>query len=374
MERYDIAILGGGLAGLTAAIHLARQSYAVVLFEKHAYPHHKVCGEYVSNEVLAYLNHLGVDVQAEGAVHIERLQLSTPSGKGLEVDLPLGGFGMSRYHFDHLLYQRANALGVTVRLETVNRVDFEAETFTIGSTSGGEIRASLALGAFGKRSLLDKKLARDFLRVKSPWLGVKCHYEHPDFPEDLVALHSFKGGYGGLSKTETGQVNFCYLATYASFQRFGDHQRFEKEHLRKQLHLPRFFEAATPVFESPLSIAQISFAPKKPVEGHLLMVGDSAGLIHPLCGNGMAMAIHSAKLAAECCTGFLEGITDRATMENDYTQLWQQHFSRRLRMGRGLQRLLLHPFSANLALHSVARSKKFVQTMIRQTHGSPILV
>lgn len=374
MEQYQVGILGGGLAGLTAAIHLAQHGVAVLLIEKYRYPHHKVCGEYVSNEVLPYLTHLGIDVFEEGAVDIRRLQLSTSSGQCMEVGLPLGGFGMSRYHFDHLLYQRARDLGVTFCFDVVTDVRFEGQRFTVKNASEETFVTSLVLGAFGKRSLLDKKLQRDFLKVKSPWLGVKCHYKHEDFPNDLVALYSFSGGYGGLSKTETGNVNFCYLVTYNQFQHYGDLSTFQEEHLMRQPQLKSFFEQSNPVFDTPLSIGQISFAPKKPIENHLLMIGDSAGMIHPLCGNGMAMAIHSAQLASDCCIDFLKGEQDRFGMEKRYAKMWGQHFNRRLYTGRVLQRFLMAPLAASIAMNSLAHSKKLVRAMIRQTHGKPILV
>lgn len=96
---YDVIIIGGGLAGLICAKHLSDAQVSVLLIEKNNYPHHKVCGEYVSNEVLAYLKQLNIDVFAHGAIPIDTLKLSTQSGKILNSKLPLGGFGISRYRF-----------------------------------------------------------------------------------------------------------------------------------------------------------------------------------------------------------------------------------------------------------------------------------
>ena len=63
----DVVILGGGLAGLIASLILTQNGYDVVLIEKKTYPFHKVCGEYISNEVLPYLNSLGIDPIKNGA-------------------------------------------------------------------------------------------------------------------------------------------------------------------------------------------------------------------------------------------------------------------------------------------------------------------
>jgi len=349
VEEFDVIVVGGGLAGLTLAIHLAKAEIAILVIEKETYPNHKVCGEYVSNEVLPYLESLGVPLKNIATPQIDTLQISTRKGKSLTTKLPLGGFGISRFAFDELLYQTALRAGVAFLFDTVTTIVFESDSFTIKTTAGHKLTAKVAVGAYGKRSVLDKKLDRGFSTQKSPWLGVKCHYDG-DFPEDLVALHNFEGGYAGLSKTETGAINFCYLTTFESFKKQGSIPKFNEHCVAKNPYLGDFLSTATPLFEKPLSIAQISFAQKTPVTDHILMIGDSSGLIHPLCGNGMAMAIHAAKLAAEgILTYFQDQKSGRTALEMEYTKQWKTHFEARLRMGRQLQRLLLNDTASALA-------------------------
>src|SRR5687767_1444022 len=94
----DVIIVGGGLAGLINAIQLAKAGLQVLLVEKKQYPFHKVCGEYVSNEVLPFFQKLDINPDYLGASHITRLQVTSPSGKyQLSMPLDLGGFGISRY-------------------------------------------------------------------------------------------------------------------------------------------------------------------------------------------------------------------------------------------------------------------------------------
>ena len=373
MEHYDVIIIGGGLAGLTAAIQLTKQNCGVLLLEKERYPHHKVCGEYVSNEVRPYLKTLGIDLEEVGAVNIETLQLSTVSGELVQTVLPLGGFGISRYAFDQMLYKKAISLGVSFIFEEVITVNFKNDAFTIITESGQQMASKVVLGAYGKRSSLDKQLNRDFIQKKSHWLGVKAHYRYEDFPDNLVALHNFKGGYGGLSKTETGNVNFCYLASYSSFKKEKDVERFNANVVSQNPFLGTFLKSAVPVFEKPLTIAQVSFEPKRAVENHMLMCGDTAGLIHPLCGNGMAMAIHSAKIASECVHEYLNGKNTREQMEKSYEYRWRSAFARRLWAGRQLQSLLLNERLTNLGVLSVARFPILLRKIIRSTHGQPIV-
>ena len=75
LPNFDVIIIGGGLAGLTNAIHLSKFNRQVLLIEKDSYPKHKVCGEYISNEVLPYLNSLGIDPINEGAKQITEVQV-----------------------------------------------------------------------------------------------------------------------------------------------------------------------------------------------------------------------------------------------------------------------------------------------------------
>ena len=368
---YDTGIIGGGLAGLTAAIHLTQQNKRVAVFESKQYPHHKVCGEYVSNEIVPYLKCL--DIAIANGVDIDTLHFSTQKGNSIATKLPLGGFGMSRFALDELLYKKAVDLKVTFVFEAVRSVVFKEDSFDIETDSGLVVSSKTAIGAYGKRSHLDKKLERNFMAKKSSWLGVKAHYQHPDFQDNVVALHNFKGGYGGLSKTETGAVNFCYLVHYETFKELKDIERFNESIVSENPFLKEFLAEARPVFEQALSIAQISFEKKEAVTNHVLMCGDTAGLIHPLCGNGMAMAIHSAKIASELLCSYLEDPNiDRNSLETAYKKQWKDAFGYRLWIGRKLQWILLHDTLANLVMGIVSKSPKLLRFLIKQTHGKPI--
>lgn len=374
-NHLDVIIVGGGLAGLAAAIDLKKQNCSVLVIEKNTYPHHKVCGEYVSNEIKTYLEYLGVDISSVGIVAIDTLQLSTKSGKSAKTKLPLGGFGISRYLFDNLLYKKALALGVAFEFDSAIEILFDDDFFEVMLSTKEKYTSKVVIGAFGKRSNLDKKLNRKFIQQKSPWLGVKCHYEFDEFPSNLVALHNFDGGYGGLSKTEDGSINFCYLTSFKSFKKYNSIEKFNKNIVSQNPYLGDFLAKANATFKSPLSIAQISFERKKAVENHVLMCGDSAGLIHPLCGNGMAMAIHSAKIASDCIVNYLKDYNcNRNMLEQTYTKLWKKEFESRLRMGRIIQSILMNETASKFAIATIAQSEKILQSMIKRTHGNPILV
>ncbi|TLF45062.1 NAD(P)/FAD-dependent oxidoreductase [Maribacter aurantiacus] len=372
MNDHQIGIVGGGLAGLTAAIALSRYGYDIAVFESNPYPHHKVCGEYLSNEILPYLNSLGVDLIASGGKPLSRFEISSNQGKIAACRLSLGGVGISRYALDNLLYETAKSQKVTFYFEKVQNIRFNGNSFTVESRDRSVV-APIVIGAYGKRSGLDKALHRSFIQKKTHWLAIKAHYAYPEFPDDLVALHNFKGGYGGLSKTEKGHVNFCYLARYDVFKEFKEVSAFNEKIVSQNPHLKHFLGKAEPVFEHPLSIGQISFERKKPIVNNVLMSGDTAGLIHPLCGNGMAMAIHAGKLVSGCVHGYFNGTYKcRRDMEEAYQSSWNTHFKRRLLYGRYFQKLLLQDHFLNWGIPTFGRSEGLLQQMIIKTHGKMV--
>ena len=365
----DILIIGGGLAGLVSAIHLSKAGLSVTIVEKNEYPKHKVCGEYISNEVLPYLQYLGADPLTTGAKKINRFLLSTTSGKTIETTLPLGGFGVSRYTLDHFLMQKAIANNCSLIQDTVLDVHFENDAFRVMTRAGNELTARMVIGAFGKRSNIDTKLERTFINNRSPFVAVKTHLQG-NFPDDLVALHNFAGGYCGISQVENGHLNVCYISNYKSFQQYKHIESFQQEVLYKNVHLKAVFENSVPVFEKPLTISQISFSNKTTVQDHMLMCGDAAGMIHPLCGNGMAMAIHSAKIASELIIDrFQAKIKSRQALEAAYEQQWNAAFKKRIVSGRIIQAFFGKDNLARAMMYSLTHIPGILPAIIKQTHG-----
>ena len=373
-QQFDVIIIGGGLAGLTSAIDLSQNNFKVLLIEKNDFPKHKVCGEYVSNEVLPYLEYLGFNPFEFGAKRITNFELTTHNNKTIQTELPLGGFGMSRYEMDFQLYQLALKQKVTVLKDTVINVIFENDVFSVQTKSGQSFTSKITMGAFGKRSNLDTTLQRSFITKKSPYLGVKIHMSG-NFPENKVALHNFKGGYCGVSKVENDHINLCYITNYEAFKRYKDIDAFQNEVLFKNLVLKELFQNSNIEFDKPLTISQISFETKNPIENHMIMCGDSAGMIHPLCGNGMAMAIRSAQLASGLIIDYLQNKIDtRAALERKYVKVWNKTFSLRLKVGHSIAYLFRQDWLAPKLLVVLRRVPFLIPLIIRMTHGKPIKV
>jgi flavin-dependent dehydrogenase len=363
-----VAIIGGGLAGLISGIELSKKGVPCLLFEKRNYPLHRVCGEYISNEALPYLKRTDLFPEKFNPPVINRFQISSTRGQTATMPLDLGGFGISRFAFDHFLYEKAKSYGVEFQLDTeIASVDFLNDHFEI-DTGTRKFEADLVIGAFGKRSRMDVHLQRDFITKRSPYIGVKYHVR-TDHPSDLVGLHNFEGGYCGIAAVEGGMTNLCYLARRKSLQQCGSISELEERILYKNPVLHQIFTASDFLGQKPVVINEISFETKSPVDAHMLMAGDAAGMITPLCGNGMAIAIHSATIAARLIEAFCTGKISRNDLEAQYSRAWSKTFSTRLRTGRVVQKLFGSASLSNLAVRMIMHSKPFARAIMRRTHG-----
>jgi len=372
---YDIAIIGGGLAGLSLSIQAAKKGYRVILFEKEKYPFHKVCGEYISLESWDFMEELGLPLSEMNLPVIRKLIVSSPNGKILRHMLPLGGFGISRFKLDAMLASIAGKSGVIIKEKTkVQNIVFENDQYTIDS-SGFSVNAIIAAGAFGKRSNIDTQWQRKFVLQKpdklNNYIGIKYHVKY-DFPDDTIALHNFKNGYCGISRIEDDKYCLCYLTTADNLRiSNNDIKKMESDILGRNPFLKKIFTEAEFIMDSPTIISQISFSKKTQVENHLLMAGDSAGMITPLCGNGMSMAMHAGKLAFIAMDRYLEKEISREEMENEYQHQWNYHFQNRLKTGRIIQRFFGSPVLSNMLISSLKPFPGLVNTIISKTHGQP---
>lgn len=369
-----VVIAGGGLAGLSAALLLNKYGFEVTVIEKKEYPVNKVCGEYVSNEVLPYLQSLNILIDELNPSRLTKLALTSVSGSKVSIDLDLGGFGLSRFNFDKLLYQKALANGIKILTNTkVNELRLDDNKFRIALSNNSVLTADLAIAAYGKRSNLDKKFNRPFFSDRSPYLGVKYHIK-TDFASDLIQLDNFDGGYCGICKIEEDKYNLCYLIENKKLKKYGSIRKLEEEVLFKNPYVKHHFKESRFLFEKPEVINEISFSRKSLVEEHVLFCGDAAGMITPLCGNGMAMAIHSGKILAETIYDHMQNdpnLRCRALLEENYKRRWKHNFAFRMSAGRIIQRLFLQPGISSFGISIFKNFPKALRLLVRKTHGHP---
>ncbi|MFI5196319.1 MAG: NAD(P)/FAD-dependent oxidoreductase [Chitinophagales bacterium] len=374
-STYNVIIIGGGLAGLSAAILLSRKKYKVLVLEKESYPKHKVCGEYVSMESKPFLEMLGVPVGEMNLPVINKLQVTDVKGHELNTPLPQGGFGISRYKLDKMLAGLAEQAGATLLTNTkADSVQWEQDAFIV-KAKGEIFTAKIVCGAWGKRSNIDVKWQRSFLKEQnnalSNYVAVKYHISSP-WPNDVVGLHNFTNGYCGISQVEDGRCCTCYLTTAASLHKSGnDLKKFELAVVMKNPVLNKIFSNAEFLFGAPVTISQISFQKKEHVHEHVLLLGDAAGMITPLCGNGMSMAMHSAKIASVFIDSFLQEAITRSQMERNYITAWKHNFSKRTTIGRIVQNNFGKGITTSIFLKAVNYLPFLKNALIKGTSGKP---
>lgn len=369
-KNFDCAIIGGGLAGLTLAVQLADAGYSVVLFEKEKYPFHKVCGEYISMESYDFLERIGIPLSTMNLPIINEVKISSPNGNSFIRKLDLGGFGISRFTLDSTLATLVVRKGVVLLEETkVLDINFENDFFTI-STSSQSYQAKLAIGSFGKKSILDNRLEREKKKSKKNYIGVKYHLKL-DFPDNRIELHNFKNGYCGISKVDGDKYCVCYLTDSQNLRDNGnDIKAMEQNVLMKNSFLKKYFSEAKFLYDKPLTISQITFDKKGAVEKNVLMVGDSAGNIAPLCGNGMSMAMRSSFEVFQLIEKYLGGIISRETLEREYETRWDKLFSSRIIVGKYLQYLFGGEVLTNISIQILKKTPSLADKLIKITHGS----
>jgi len=371
--NYDAIAIGAGLSGCSAAIQLAKLGYRVLLLEQSHYPMHKLCGEFLSVEVTESFEHLGImeQVRKVGAQPIHRAYLTTSGGASFRSKLPSTAMGLSRYQLDLMLFQRAQAVNVTCidNTKVTGVTGNLAAGFSVNTTKG-EFSGRLVIGAFGKRSSLDRTLNRPFIQKKSPWVAYKGHFTGVDIG-DVIELHSFPNGYCGLSQIETGEINVCWIA----------HERVMKEPTHPELDIPeslaknpvladRFLQMQR-VSPSLQGLSQISFAPKENFYNDICMIGDTAGMITPLCGDGMAMALRSAEIAVPLVSQFLEHQITAIAFKQQYAIAWRKEFQTRLQLGRLMHNCFVQPSLANIGVSLCQTAPALGNWIIGATRGKP---
>jgi menaquinone-9 beta-reductase len=282
--------------------------------------------------------------------------------------LGLGGFGLSRYVLDEKLFLLAKENGTVFYLKTnvlsINKIE---KDFFCSTNTQGELQAKIVISTHGKRANLDRE--RAFFKQRSPYIGVKYHLK-TDFPDNMIALHNFVDGYCGISRIEDGKYCLCYLTTRANLKKFGGEiPEMEKNILQKNPFLKEIFQQATFLYPEPKVINEISFSPKTLIENEILMCGDSAGMIAPLCGNGMAIAIHSAKILSNILVQYFDNQIDKNKMYQMYQAQWTENFAFRLWLGRTVQGFFGNANTTELFVKFFRQSSFLAKQVVKQTHG-----
>ncbi|MDR6555362.1 NAD(P)/FAD-dependent oxidoreductase [Paenibacillus qinlingensis] len=376
IHTYDVAVIGAGIAGSVMAKSLADHGWNTVLFDRKAFPRHKVCGEFLSPESLAMMKKLGLReaVAALKPSKIKQTTLILSRGKRLQIALPGTAWGVSRYQLDTVLHQAALRSGVQVQTETmVSAVQPVERGFVIETKQQGEAheyhaRAVIAAcGAIGL-STLNKHLQRDVVKaIPGAHLGVKSHYEGIDM-RGVVELYFFEGGYLGLSPIEEGRVNMAALLERGKFPDaeksiLGLIEAASARHSK----LSERLSSARAVPGTQVAVSPVKLTSKPMAWNEMPCLGDAAMMLPPLCGDGMSMALRSAALCAPLASRYLKGDISLAVWEQMYTHAIHREFKGPLKWGHLLQGMFRVPYLPNMMFAAAQYTPRLAEKLVRAT-------
>lgn len=373
-HTFDVVIIGGGLAGAAAGVHLATHGYAVAIVERTAAAHHTICGEFLSPETLPYLHELGIDLDALHASSLNAFAVYS-AHFNLHRRFPVPARGVSRYALDAACLARAQHAGCTIfRGEHVEGYDIDASQVFHVRTSRGSINGRTIFLATGKHDL---KPIHTRHGLDNAAIGFKMHYqmtaETRQSLQQSVAIYYFRGGYAGLCEIENNTLNFCCIIDKQQFRRLGNSYESMLAALQKDAPaLGHVLGNAAPAWPKPLAMSGIPYGyvvqpHTAPKDRGVYPVGDQCAVIPSLTGSGMAIALFTARLAA--AQYHQHGNTGVAT----YARICFQTIHPRMRLAYPLHALTRSPLLADATVGLLQLAPALSDHLLHKTRMPSVL-
>ena len=351
---FDLAVIGGGPAGTSAAITAAQLGLDVLLLEAGRFPRHKVCGEFISAEALLLLaGLLGSNSQLSFVPRISQARAFVDD-RVIEFPIVPAAASMSRHELDFALWQAAIRAGVTARQQTrVHSWRMVDKAFVI-HMEGKELLARSVINASGRWS----NLRVDRPQSSQHWIGIKGHFLKSQ-PTNFCDLYFFDGGYCGVQPLSEGGVNAAAMVR-------ADVARTLGEVLGLNKNLADRSQAWTPASD-PVSTAPLVFRPPRTFENGAVLCGDAAAFLDPFAGDGISMALHSGRLAAQELAHYLRDQCTLTSALRAYDDNHRKLLQPALRNAARVRRLLQLPRSLRLAAITLLQFPPLARVAVKET-------
>ncbi len=354
----DVIVIGGGPAGCASAIFLAETGKRVVLFDRACFPRDKVCGEFISPAADALLSELKVLERIESCSPLRLGGVAVSAYGGEEVLCPypddpnnpgrVTSLSFERLDFDKILIDRAREVGVDVR-EEHQVFDLIVEDGQVAGvkvrdsqSSNFEMKAHVVIDAGGRNSISLRKFKLRKDQKGSRKIALAAHWENAAFPKEFCYMHISRPGYTGMSPTAGGGANVVLVVEHSAIKGCNLDEAYGKIVMSNARRRP-FLENAR-MCEKVRSIESLAFSIRPVPVGGLMLVGDAMGFIDPFTGEGIYLALRSARLAADCAeAAFKVGDFSRA-MLTSYEDKRQHEFHKKFMLCRALQFLIYNRF------------------------------
>ena len=380
-QTTDILIIGGGPAGSTSALYLSQLGFDITIVEKKVFPRETLCGEFLSKEVTDILKELNLfnDFISLNPNKLKSFRAVDDSGIELKSHLNFEAYAMKRSVFDLLLVEKAKSRKVNiiqpaeVISTTKSNLNFISE-IDDGSGNKLQIKSKLVIAAYGKQNILDKKLERDFVNKKSNLNGVKFHLPInllKNSFNDEIRIYTDKELYCGMNQVSDDEMTVCFLENRKQ-SKIPSRERLIDVIKSNKYFQKVFSDEAIEYIKSAniYGTGNIYFGSREVVENGIIMVGDAARVISPLAGDGIGMAMESAKLLFEIISEFGIDETNREKIYSLYKKRYEKTFQKRLSTAKIIQGIILNRKSRRLGFGLAKNYPSLLPYLIKFTRNS----
>lgn len=380
-EIYDIAVIGGGPSGSAASIYLAKSGFKVCLFEKKKFPRETLCGEFLSKEVIDIVKELNLfdKFLSLHPNYIDSFRLINDNGKEMSTKLNFQAYGLRRSVLDHLLLNEANKMGVKVYQPfEIIKIEKRGSDFLLSAQDNISnyhyFNSKFVISAYGKQSILDQSFERSFVKNKSLLNGVKFHItksELGNITSNEIRIFLSNGIYCGINEVDNDIITICFLENRMILKNTSRRNLIgliSQNKKLKDIFSDSLIEKID--FLPAFGNSNIYFGKRELIKGGAFMIGDAGGIIAPIAGDGIGMALQSGKLIADI---LLKSRKENLSLNETqllYQNKWQKLFSRRLNYGQFIQKILLGSKLKNYAINFVSAFPSVLPKLIDSTRSN----